>query len=63
MDRDSPPGAWEREWDARSHTETEYRREIHEMRDRIRSYLKRIAELEEEVKQLRARDARWVIEL
>ena len=46
FDRESPPGAWEREWDRRSHTTTEYQVEISELRDRIRSYLKRIEELE-----------------
>ena len=46
FDRESPPGAWEREWDMRSHTTTEYQVEISELRDRIRSYLKRIEELE-----------------
>jgi len=62
IDRESPPGAWQREWDARSHTETEYRQEIREMRERIRWYVRRIEELEAEVKQLRAQDARWVQE-
>ena len=62
IDRESPPGAWQREWDARSHTETEYRHEIREMRERIYHYLKRIAELEQEVKELRAKDARGVQE-
>lgn len=46
FDRESPPGAWEREWDRRSHTTTEYQVEISELRDRIRSYVKRIEELE-----------------
>jgi predicted RNase H-like nuclease (RuvC/YqgF family) len=62
IDRESPPGAWQREWDARSHTETEYRQEIREMRERIQYYVRRIDELETEVKQLRAQDARWVQE-
>jgi hypothetical protein len=62
IDRESPPGAWQREWDARSHTETEYRQEIREMRERILWYVRRIEELEAEVKQLRAQDARWVQE-
>ena len=62
IDRESPPGAWQREWDARRHTETEYRQEIREMRERIWYYLKRIAELEQEVKTLKAADARWVQE-
>jgi hypothetical protein len=35
---------------------------IREMRERIWYYLKRIAELEQEVKELRAKDARWVQE-
>lgn len=52
FDRESPPGAWEREWDRRSHTTTEYQVEISELRDRIRSYLKHIKELEDMVEIL-----------
>jgi len=62
IDRESPPGAWQRDWDARSHTETEYRQEIREMRERIKWYVKRIDELESEVRELRSNDARWVQE-
>ena len=54
---------WEQEWDRIAHTSTEYRQEIREMRERIYHYLKRIAELEAEVRELRARDGRWVQEL
>jgi predicted RNase H-like nuclease (RuvC/YqgF family) len=53
IDRISPPGAWQREWDARSHTETEYRQEIREMRERIQWYLGQIQSLEEEVAELK----------
>jgi len=53
---------WEQEWDRIAHTSTEYRQEIREMRERIRYYVRRIDELEAEVKQLRAQDARWVME-
>jgi hypothetical protein len=45
-----------------THTSTEYKREIREMRERIYHYLKRIAELEAEVHELRAKDSRWVQE-
>jgi predicted RNase H-like nuclease (RuvC/YqgF family) len=62
IDRESPPGAWQRDWDSRSHTETEYRQEIREMRERIQYYVRRIDELETEIKQLKAQDARWVQE-
>ena len=62
IDRESPPGAWQRDWDSRSHTETEYRQEICEMRERIKWYVKRIDELESEVRELRSNDARWVQE-
>ncbi len=53
IDNISPPGAYEREWDAKSHTETEYRQEIREMRERIRIYLKEIALLQDEILLLR----------
>jgi cell division septum initiation protein DivIVA len=46
VDNISPAGAWEREWDMRSHSVTEYQTEIRELRTRIRAYLKRIEELE-----------------
>ena len=62
IDRESPPGAWQRDWDSRSHTETEYRQEIREMRERIKWYVNRIDELESEVRELRSNDARWVQE-
>lgn len=53
---------WVVEWDRMSHTISEYQQEIREMRERIRWYVKRIDELETEVKQLKATDARWVQE-
>lgn len=52
IDNQSEPGSWEREWDSRSHTSTEYRVEINELRVRIRAYLKRIEELENTVELL-----------
>jgi hypothetical protein len=42
IDKDSPPGSWQREWDARSHSQLELRQEINELRDRIKGYLKDI---------------------
>lgn len=53
---------WDREWDRMSHTISEYRQEIREMRERIRWYVSRIEELETEVTQLKSTDARWVQE-
>jgi predicted nucleic acid-binding Zn-ribbon protein len=53
---------WEQEWDRIAHTSTEYRQEIREMRERIWFYLKRISELEAEVRDLKANDSRWVQE-
>jgi uncharacterized coiled-coil DUF342 family protein len=53
---------WDREWDAQSHTVTEYRIEIRELRERILGYVSRIEQLETEVRELRANDARWVME-
>jgi len=45
IDKISPPGAWEREWDKRTHTETELRCEIHELRQRITEYISEIETL------------------
>ena len=53
IDNISPPGSYDREWDARSHTETEYRQEIREMRERIRGYVKEIKALQDEIDMLR----------
>lgn len=56
LDDISPAGAWRKEWDARSHTDKEYREKIRELRDRNRDYAVEIyrlrsliAELEEEL--------------
>lgn len=59
VDSDSPPGAWQKEWDARSHTDVEYRAEIRDMRDRIAMYLKEIDELKAEIHLLRTTIYRW----
>jgi uncharacterized protein (UPF0335 family) len=53
---------WDSEWDRMTHTSTDYKREIREMRERIRWYVSRIEELETEVRQLKSTDARWVQE-
>ena len=53
---------WDREWDRMTHTSTDYKKEIREMRERIRWYVSRIEELETEVRQLKSTDARWVQE-
>ena len=53
IDRDSPPGAWQKEWDAMSHTASEYQREIRELRDRIQGYLKDIEIRDQLIAELR----------
>jgi hypothetical protein len=53
---------WDKEWDAQAHTPTEYRAEIRELRERILWYVSRIEALETELRDLRANDARWVME-
>ena len=53
---------WDREWDRMSHTISEYRQEIREMRERIRWYVNRIEQLESEVRDLKKTDSRWVQE-
>ncbi len=63
IDQDSPAGSWQREWDARSHTPDEYRREIRELRERLRGYLADIRRLEAEVAELkRHAENQWVRE-
>ena len=59
VDNESPPGAWQRDWDSRAHTEAEFRAEIRDMRDRIAFYLKQIDELRAEVHLLRTTIYRW----
>jgi uncharacterized coiled-coil DUF342 family protein len=53
---------WDREWDRMSHTISEYRQEIREMRERIRGYVDLIEQLESEVRELKKTDSRWVQE-
>ena len=53
VDKDSPPGSWQREWDAMSHSPAEYRREIRELRDRIKGYLKDIEMRDQVIAELR----------
>lgn len=53
IDRDSPPGSWQKEWDAMSHTASEYQREIRELRDRIQGYLKDIEIRDQLIAELR----------
>jgi len=45
FDNISPPGSWRREWDARSHSEQEYREKINELRQRNKDYVEQIKEL------------------
>jgi len=63
IDKESQPGAWQTEWDRRSHTASEYREEIYDLRDRIESYLRRIKELESENALLRASAGRCEIDV
>lgn len=53
IDNESPPGSWEKEWDAMSHSVTEYQREIRELRDRIKGYLKDIEMRDQVISELR----------
>lgn len=62
IDTTSPPGSWEREWDARAHTVDEYRREIRELRIRVIEYLAEIHDLQHEVHELRERERQWSME-
>jgi predicted RNase H-like nuclease (RuvC/YqgF family) len=62
VDTSSEPGAWEREWDSRVHTVSEYQREIRDMRDRIRTYLSEIARLRDELREEQSRNSEWVRE-
>ena len=53
IDRESPPGSWQKEWDRRPHTEAEFRQEIRELRERIKTYLSDIEGLERQVEVLK----------
>lgn len=62
IDKESEPGAWEREWDRQSHSVTEYQREIRELRARIRAYVSRITELETALHEEQSRNNEWIRE-
>ena len=62
VDKESEAGAWEREWDARSHTVSEYQHEIRDLRERIKYYVSRIKDLEEQLRDEQARNSEWVRE-
>jgi uncharacterized coiled-coil DUF342 family protein len=53
VDNESPPGSWQKEWDAMSHSPVEYQREIRELRDRIKGYLKDIEMRDQVIAELR----------
>jgi len=53
VDKDSPPGSWQKEWDAMSHSPVEYQREIRELRDRIKGYLKDIEMRDQVIAELK----------
>jgi peptidoglycan hydrolase CwlO-like protein len=52
-DRESPPGAWQRELDSKLDTVGKLWNEIYELRERIKQYMEEIARLEQEVATLR----------
>lgn len=58
-DNISPPGAWQAEWDKRSHTSAEYQQEIRELRERIVYYISYITKLEDALETERARSNDW----
>jgi len=62
VDTSSEPGAWERDWDSRSHTVSEYQHEIRDLRYRIRAYLAEIADLKAQLREEQARNSEWVRE-
>jgi len=53
IDDESPPGSWEKTWDAMSHSPVEYQREIRELRERIKGYLKDIEIRDQLISELR----------
>lgn len=62
VDTKSDPGAWERDWDMRTHTVTEYQIEVRDLRERIRAYLGEIADLKAQLREEQARNSEWVRE-
>ena len=46
------PGSWQREWDKRTHTTDEFRQEIKELRERIKSYLIDIEKRDRKIEEL-----------
>jgi predicted RNase H-like nuclease (RuvC/YqgF family) len=52
-DNVSPEGAWRTEWDAQSHTPTEYREKIRELRQRNQEYIREIEKLKEKIDDLK----------
>lgn len=52
-DRESPPGAWQRELDSKLDTVGKLWNEIYELRERIKQYMEEITRLEQEVATLR----------
>ena len=53
IDKESPPGSWQKEWDARPHSVSELRHEISELRNRIKGYLKDIEIRDQVIAELR----------
>lgn len=52
VDNESPPGSWEKEWDSKSHTISEYQKEIRDLRDRIRAYMREIESLNRTIESM-----------
>ncbi len=53
IDTVSPAGAWRNEWDAQSHSPTEYREKIRELRQRNAEYVREIERLKECISDLK----------
>ena len=53
VDTVSPAGAWRNEWDAQSHTPTEYKEKIRELRQRNAEYVREIERLKNYISDLK----------
>lgn len=53
VDNESPAGAWRRDWDAQSHTTSEYREKIRELRKRNEEYAKQLEAMQLVIDDLR----------
>ena len=53
IDTVSPAGTWRNEWDAQSHTPTEYKEKIRELRQRNAEYVREIERLKNYISDLK----------